>query len=185
CWAIVDIWKNHKIVETPEEAAALAVKNGTELNCGSTYAEHLPVAVRKGLITEAELDESLTRLMTARMELGMFDPPQKVRWAQIPYSVNNAPEHDALSRKMAQASMVLLKNDGVLPLSRDIRRIAVVGPTADDTMALLGNYYGTPSDPVTVLRGIREALPQAQVVYARGADLVEGRDDPAAAPLIE
>src|SRR5690606_18330156 len=132
CWAIVDIWKNHKIVETPEEAAALAVKNGTELNCGSTYAEHLPVAVRKGLITEAELDEALTRLMTARMELGMFDPPQKVRWAQIPYSVNNAPEHDALSRKMAQASMVLLKNDGVLPLSRDIRRIAVVGPTADD-----------------------------------------------------
>ncbi|WP_049782471.1 glycoside hydrolase family 3 protein [Pseudoxanthomonas suwonensis] len=185
CWAIVDIWKNHKIVETPEEAAALAVKNGTELNCGSTYADHLPVAVKKGLISEAELDDALTRLFVARMELGMFDPPEQVRWAQVPYSVNQSAEHDALARKMAQESLVLLKNDGVLPLSKDIRRLAVVGPTADDTMALLGNYYGTPADPVTILRGIREAAPGVDVVYARGVDLVEGRDDPAATPLIE
>ena len=185
CWAIVDIWKNHKIVETPEEAAALAVKNGTELNCGSTYAEHLPVAVNKGLISEAELDESLTRLFVARMRLGMFDPEDQVRWAQVPTSVNQSEAHDALARKMAQESIVLLKNDGLLPLSTDIRRLAVIGPTADDTMALLGNYYGTPADPVTILRGIREAVPNAEVVYARGADLVEGRDDPAATPLIE
>ncbi|WP_246193432.1 glycoside hydrolase family 3 protein [Pseudoxanthomonas suwonensis] len=185
CWAIVDIWKNHKIVETPEEAAALAVRNGTELNCGSTYAGNLPVAVKKGLISEAELDEALTRLFVARMELGMFDPPEQVRWAQVPYSVNQSAEHDALARKMAQESLVLLKNDGVLPLSKDIRRLAVVGPTADDTMALLGNYYGTPADPVTILRGIREAAPDVDVVYARGVDLVEGRDDPAATPLIE
>ncbi|HBK45924.1 MAG TPA: glucan 1,4-alpha-glucosidase, partial [Xanthomonadaceae bacterium] len=83
-------------------------------------------------------------------------------------------------------SLVLLKNDGVLPLSRDkLKRIAVVGPTADDTMALLGNYYGTPAAPVTILQGIRAAVPQAEVLYARGADLVEGRDDPAATPLIE
>lgn len=185
CWAIVDIWKNHRIVATPEEAAALAVRNGTELNCGSTYAEHLPVAVRKGLVTEAELDDALTRLMAARMRLGMFDPPDQVRWARVPYSVNQAPGHDALARKAARESIVLLKNDGVLPLSKDIRRLAVVGPTADDSMALLGNYYGTPADPVTVLRGIREALPDAEVVYARGADLVEGREDPAATPLVE
>ena len=185
CWAIVDIWENHKIVATPEEAAALAVKNGTELNCGSTYAKHLPVAVRKGLIGEAELDDALTRLMTTRMELGMFDPAGQVPWAQVPYSVNQAPAHDALARRAAQESIVLLKNDGVLPLSKAIRRLAVVGPTADDTMALLGNYYGTPADPVTVLRGIREALPGVDVVYARGADLVEGREDPGATPLIE
>jgi beta-glucosidase len=185
CWAIVDIWKNHKIVATPEEAAALAVKNGTELNCGNTYAEHLPVAVRKGLIDESELDDALTRLFVARMRLGMFDPPQNVRWAQIPYSVNQAPAHDALARTMAQKSLVLLKNDGVLPLSRTLQRVAVIGPTADDTMALLGNYYGTPADPVTVLRGIREALPNARITHVRGADLVEGRDDPAATPLIE
>ncbi|UNK58381.1 glycoside hydrolase family 3 C-terminal domain-containing protein [Pseudoxanthomonas daejeonensis] len=185
CWAIRDIYTTHAIVATAEEAAALGVKKGTELNCGNTYAEHLPVAVRKGLITEAELDESLTRLMTARMRLGMFDPPAQVKWAQIPYSANQSPAHDALARKMAQESIVLLKNDGVLPLSRDAKRIAVIGPTADDTMALLGNYYGTPADPVTILRGIREAAPQAEVVYARGVDLVEGRNDPAATPLVE
>lgn len=185
CWAIVDIWKNHKIVATPEEAAALAVKNGTQLDCGDTYAPSLPVAVRKGLISEQEVDAALTQLFTARMRLGMFDPPQQVRWAGIPYSVNQAPEHDALSRKVAQESIVLLKNDGVLPLSRDVKRIAVVGPTADDTMALLGNYYGTPAAPVTILQGIRDAVPNAQVVHARGVDLVEGRDDPAATPLIE
>ncbi|SOD55031.1 beta-glucosidase [Pseudoxanthomonas wuyuanensis] len=185
CWAIRDIWENHKIVATPEEAAALAVKNGTELNCGNTYAQWLPVAVRKGLLTEAEVDDAVTRLFASRMRLGMFDPPEQVRWAQIPTSANQSPEHDALARKVAQKSMVLLKNDGVLPLSKQLRRVAVIGPTADDTMALLGNYYGTPAAPVTLLQGIREALPQAEVIYARGADLVEGREDPAANPLIE
>jgi beta-glucosidase len=185
CWALVDVWKNHKIVATPEEAAALAVKNGTQLDCGDTFAPSLPVAVRKGLISEAELDTALTQLFAARFRLGMFDPPELVRWARIPYSVNQSPQHDALSRMVAQQSIVLLKNDGVLPLSHELKRIAVIGPTADDPMALLGNYYGTPASPVTILQGIREAVPQAEVLYARGVDLVEGRDDPAAAPLIE
>ncbi|MFC3549878.1 glycoside hydrolase family 3 C-terminal domain-containing protein [Lysobacter cavernae] len=185
CWAIVDIWKHHKIVATPEEAAALAVKNGTQLDCGDTYAPSLPVAVHKGLISEAEVDAAVTQLFAARMRLGMFDPPSSVRWARIPYSVNQAPAHDALARKVAQESIVLLKNDGILPLSHEVKRIAVVGPTADDTMALLGNYYGTPAAPVTVLQGIREAAPNAHIVHARGVDLVEGRDDPAAMPLIE
>ncbi len=184
CWAIVDIWKNHKIVDTREQAAALAVKNGTELECGEEYST-LPDAVRKGFIAEAEIDAALTQLFTARMRLGMFDPPEMVRWARIPASVNQSPEHDALSRKAAQSSMVLLKTDGVLPLSRKLRRIAVVGPTADDTMALLGNYYGTPAAPVTILQGIRDAAPQVEIVHARGVDLVEGREDPAATPLIE
>jgi beta-glucosidase len=185
CWAIVDIWKHHKIVATPEEAAALAVKNGTQLDCGNTYAESVPVAVRKGLLAEAEVDKAATMLFTARMRLGMFDPPERVKWTRIPYSVVQSPKHDALSRTMAQESIVLLKNDGVLPLSKATRHIAVIGPTADDTMALLGNYYGTPADPVTILRGIREAVPNAEVVYARGVDLVEGREDPAALPLVE
>ena len=185
CWAIRDIYTTHALVATAEEAAALGVKKGTELNCGNTYARHLPVAVRKGLISEAELDDALGRLMVARMRLGMFDPPEKVKWAQIPYSANQSAAHDALARKIAQESIVLLKNDGVLPLSRSVKRIAVVGPTADDTMALLGNYYGTPADPVTILRGIREAAPGVDVVYARGADLVEGRSDPTATPLVE
>ena len=184
CWAIVDIWKNHKIVATREEAAALAVKNGTELECGEEYAT-LPAAVRQGLISEAEIDDAVTLLFAARMRLGMFDPPERVRWARIPYSTNQAPAHDALALKAAQASLVLLKNDGTLPLPRTLKRIAVIGPTADDTMALLGNYYGTPAAPVTVLQGIRDAAKGIEVAYARGVDLVEGRDDPAATPLIE
>lgn len=184
CWAIVDIWKHHRIVTTREAAAALAVRNGTELECGEEYAT-LPSAVRQGLISEAEIDDAVTRLFTARMRLGMFDPPERVRWARIPASVNQAPAHDALALKAAQASLVLLKNDGILPLSRNTRRIAVVGPTADDTMALLGNYFGTPAAPVTILQGIREAAKGVEVRYARGVDLVEGRDDPGATPLIE
>lgn len=184
CWAIVDIWKHHKIVATREEAAALAVKNGTELECGEEYST-LPAAVRQGLISEAEIDDAVTRLFAARMRLGMFDPPERVRWARIPYSVNQAPAHDALALKAARESLVLLKNDGLLPLSRDLKRIAVVGPTADDTMALLGNYFGTPAAPVTILQGIRDAAKGIEVSYARGVDLVEGRDDPAATPLIE
>jgi beta-glucosidase len=184
CWAIVDIWKHHHIVPTREAAAALAVKNGTELECGQEYAT-LPAAVRQGLISQAEIDEAVTRLFTARMRLGMFDPPERVRWARIPASVNQAPAHDALALKAAQESLVLLKNDGVLPLPRTLKRIAVVGPTADDTMALLGNYFGTPAAPVTILQGIRDAAKGVEVRYARGVDLVEGRDDPAATPLIE
>lgn len=184
CWAIVDIWKHHKIVPTREAAAALAVKNGTELECGQEYAT-LPAAVRQGLISEAEIDDAVTRLFTARMRLGMFDPPERVRWARIPASVNQAHAHDALALKAAQESLVLLKNDGVLPLSRSLKRIAVIGPTADDTMALLGNYFGTPAAPVTILQGIRDAAQGVEVRYARGVDLVEGRDDPGATPLIE
>lgn len=184
CWAIVDIWKHHRLVPTREAAAALAVKNGTELECGQEYAT-LPTAVRQGLISEAAIDDAVTRLFTARMRLGMFDPPERVRWARIPASVNQAPAHDALALKAARESLVLLKNDGVLPLSRSLKRIAVIGPTADDTMALLGNYFGTPAAPVTILQGIREAAQGVEVRYARGVDLVEGRDDPGATPLIE
>jgi beta-glucosidase len=181
CWAIVDIWKNHKIVATREEAAALAVKNGTQLECGEEYST-LPAAVRKGLISESEIDKAVTQLFAERMHLGMFDPPEKVRWAAIPYSVNQSPQHDALARRAARESIVLLKNDGILPLSKNLKRVAVIGPTADDRMSLLGNYFGTPAAPVTILQGIREALPNAQVVYAPGSDLVEGRERSDAAP---
>lgn len=185
CDSIEDIYKYHKIVATPEEAAALGIKNGTELNCGTTYSA-LVAAVKQGFITEAEIDAALTNLMRARFELGMFDPPERVRWANIPYSVNQSAEHDWLARRAAQASLVLLKNDGILPLSREIGTIAVIGPTADEVMSLLGNYYGTPAAPVTILKGIREAVgPNTKVLYSRGADLVEGREEPRAAPLIE
>lgn len=185
CDSIEDIWKHHKIVGTAPEAAALGVRYGCDLDCGKTYDALLP-AVKQNLIQEKEIDAALRRLMLTRFELGMFDPPEQVRWARIPYSVNQAPEHDQLARRAAQASIVLLKNDGMLPLSRDIKTLAVIGPTADEVMSLLGNYYGTPAAPVTILQGIRDAVgPQTKVLYSRGTDLVEGREEPRAVPLIE
>ena len=171
---------------TPEEAAALGVKSGDEVNCGRTYGA-LFNAVHKGLITEAEIDVAVRRAFLTRFQLGMFDPAEKVRWAQIPYKVNQSPEHDALALRAARESIVLLKNNGLLPLDRKkLKSIAVVGPTADEIMSLLGNYYGSPAAPVTILQGIREAAgPDTKVLYSRGADLVEGRAEPRAAPLIE
>ena len=185
CDSIDDIFTQHKIVPTAEQAAALGIKSGLDLNCGTTYAA-LAGAVKQGLVTEAQVDVSVRRLMLARMQLGMFDPPAQVKWTQIPYSVNQSPEHDRLARRAAQSSIVLLKNEMLLPLSRDIGTIAVIGPTADEVMSLLGNYYGTPAAPVTVLQGIRAATgAKTKVLYSRGADLVEGREEPRAAPVIE
>ncbi|MEJ1962594.1 MAG: glycoside hydrolase family 3 C-terminal domain-containing protein [Gammaproteobacteria bacterium] len=185
CDSIDDIFTQHKIVATAEEAAALGIKSGLDLNCGTTYAA-LAGAVQKGLVTEAQIDVSVRRLMLARMRLGMFDPPGRVKWARMPYKVNQSPEHDRLARRAAQASIVMLKNEGVLPLSRNIGTLAVIGPTADEVMALLGNYYGTPAAPVTLLQGIRSAVsPKTKVLYSRGTDLVEGREEPRAAPVIE
>jgi beta-glucosidase len=186
CDSVDDIWKYHQIVATPEEAAALGVKSGDDVNCGRTYAA-LFNAVHKGLITEAEIDASLRRAFLARFRLGMFDAPEKVRWAQIPFEVNQSPEHDALARKAAQESIVLLKNTGILPLDpKKLKTLAVIGPTSDEVMSLLGNYYGTPAAPVTILQGIRAAVgPRTRVLHSRGADLVEGRAEPRAAPIIE
>jgi beta-glucosidase len=186
CGAIDDIYQGHKLVATKEEAAALGVRRGCDLECGSVY-KTLPAALAKGLLTEKDVDVALTRLMLTRMKLGLFDPPARVAYAQIPYSVNQSEKHDRLARRVAQSSLVLLKNDGRLPLSRSLKTIAVVGPTADDIMTLLGNYYGSPARPVTILSGIRNAAAGfgAKVLYARGADLVEGRQDPRAVPVIE
>ena len=184
CGAVDDIFRRHKIEPSPEAAAALAVRKGCDLECGSIYRS-LGNAVRKGLLSEADLDTAVRRVMLARFKLGMFDPPERVRYAQIPFSVNESAEHDRLARRMAQASMVLVKNNGVLPLSPRTGTIAVVGPNAAEVMTLLGNYYGTPSRPVTILAGIRAAVgPATKVLYARGADLVEGRSDPRAVPAI-
>ncbi len=185
CDSIEDIFLHHKIVKTAEEAAALGVKRGLELNCGKTYGA-LTNAVKQGLITEAEIDDALRRLFYTRFRLGMFDADSQVPFAQIPYSVNQSAAHDELARKAAQKSLVLLKNKKLLPLKKDLKYIAVIGPTADEVMSLLGNYYGTPEKPVTILNGIRQAVSSGtQVYYARGAELVEGREDPRAAPLID
>src|ERR1043166_9386370 len=169
CGAIDDMYLRHHVAKTVAEASAAAVQAGTDLSCGQEYAS-LADAVKQGLITEAAIDSSLTRLFLARMKLGMFDPPERVRWTQIPYSVLDQPAHRDLARKAAQESIVLLKNrGGVLPLRKDLGTIAVIGPDADNRELLLGNYEGSPSDSVTPLRGIREAVGKGtRVLYARG-----------------
>ncbi len=169
CGAIRDIYAHHQVVDSPEAAAALAVKNGCELNCGEVYRALL-VAAEKGLIDEATIDLAVTRLFTARFRLGMFDPPDRVPYSRIPIEVNDSADHRALALKMAQESVVLLKNaDGFLPLTRDLKKIAVVGPNADDSIVLLGNYNGFPSASVTPLEGIKRKVGDAvEVVYARG-----------------
>ncbi|HEV8150927.1 MAG TPA: glycoside hydrolase family 3 C-terminal domain-containing protein [Gemmatimonadales bacterium] len=174
CGAIDDIYLRHQLVPTAAEAAALGVKTGTDLDCGREYSQ-LVEAVQRGLITEQEIDASVKRLFLARMKLGMFDSPEQVRWARIPFSVLDQPAHRALARRVAQESIVLLKNRGVLPLRKDLGTLAVIGPNADQPDILLGNYNGSPADPVTPLRGIREAVgPATRVIYARGADWADG-----------
>jgi len=175
CGAITDIYKGHKIVPTPEEAAALAVKSGCDLECATVY-QHLKEAVNKNLITEQEIDIAVRRLFTARFKLGMFDPPELVKYAQIPYSVVDCKKHRDLALEAARKSIVLLKNENnLLPLDKDSKTIAVIGPNSDQWLMLLGNYNGVPADPVTPLRGIKEKLPTgSKVLYAQGCELAEG-----------
>ena len=175
CGAIDDIYARHRVVATAAQAAALAVKTGTDLECGHVYA-NLVDAVKQGLITEQEIDTAVKRLFLARFKLGMFDPPDRVRWAQIPAGVLDQASHRELARQAARESIVLLKNaGGVLPLRKDLGTLGVIGPNADQWRMLLGNYNGLPADPVTPLRGIREAVGKGtRVLYARGADLADG-----------
>jgi beta-glucosidase len=175
CGAIDDIYQRHKVVKTAAEASALSVRAGTDLECGSSYRQ-LHQAVKEGLITEAQIDTALKRLFTARLKLGMFDPPSMVRYAQIPFSVVDSPGHRALALDVARESVVLLKNEGgLLPLRKDIGTLAVIGPNADEWRMLLGNYNGLPADPITPLRGIREAVgPATKVLSAVGSDLADG-----------
>ena len=171
CGAIGDIYLNHKFVSTAAEGVAKAVKAGTDLNCGVEYVNLVP-AVRKGLIAESEIDRSLRRLLRARFELGMFDPPEMVKYAQIPYSDNDSPAHRQLALETARKAIVLLKNENhTLPLSKELKTVAVIGPNADDVDVLLGNYNGIPTAPITPLAGIRAKLGGTRVLYARGSDL--------------
>jgi beta-glucosidase len=176
CGAIDDIHLRHKLVPTAPQAAAISVRAGTDLDCGSRVFPTLVDAVRQGLITEAHIDSAVTRLFRARMRLGMFDPPERVRWARIPHTVVDQPAHRELARQVARESMVLLKNDRrTLPLRKDLGTIAVIGPNADQWRMLLGNYNGLPSDAVTPLRGIREAVGRGtRVLHARGSELAAG-----------
>ncbi len=172
CGAIGDIYLNHKTAPDAAAGVASALKAGTDLNCGVEY-ENLVDAVHGGLLAESDINQALGRLLTARFKLGMFDPPEMVKYAQIPYNVNDSPAHRELAVETARKSIVLLKNENrALPLHKTIKTVAVIGPNADDPEVLLGNYNGEPTAPVTPLEGIRRKLgPGSRVTYARGSDL--------------
>ena len=173
CGAIEDIHKEHRVTATPEESAALAVNNGCDLNCGRIF-ESLRKAVDQGLISEETIDQAVRRLLRTRFKLGMFDPPDRVPFNNIPYEINDCAQHRELAREMARESIVLLKNeDNLLPLNQDkLSSIAVIGPNADSKKVLLGNYYGRPSRYITALEGIQNIVgDQTRVYYAHGCDL--------------
>lgn len=169
CWAIDDFFKYHKTHPDATTSAVDAVLHGTDVECGTAVYKSLLDGVQKGMINEAQLDVSLTRLFTTRYKLGMFDPPSMVPFAQTTASVLEAAEHKAHSLKMARQSMVLLKNEGnTLPLKKSIKKIAVLGPNADNRIAVLGNYNGIPTEIVTALQGIKNKVGQdVEVIYEK------------------
>ena len=171
CGAIADFHRHHKVTNNAAESAAMGMKNGCDLNCGRTY-RHLNEALEQNLITETELDQGLLRLMEARLRLGMFDPDELVPWASIPFSKNDCEEHRLFAQEIAEKTMVLLKNSGILPLdSTSLTKIGIVGPNADNLDVLLGNYEGTPSKYSTPLTGIQDFLGQKKVIYQKGCSL--------------
>jgi beta-glucosidase len=175
CGAIDDIYRGHHYAKSAAEASALAVKAGTDLDCGKTY-RMLVEAVHGGLISEKEIDRSVERLFTARFQLGMFDPPERVPFSKIGMDMVQSEAHQKLSLEAAEKSIVLLKNEnGLLPLEKAPKKIAVVGPAADDPDALLGNYNGIPSHIVTPLQGVEQAFARrSDVQFALGSTYVAG-----------
>ena len=175
CWAVRDFHENHKVTATAPESAALAIKNGCDLNCGNTYL-HMMEAVQEGLVTEDQITLACERLFTTRFLLGMF--ADDCEYDRIPVTDTDTDEHDRLALKAAEKSMVLLENDGTLPLDpQKVRTIAVVGPNADSVMALEGNYNGTSSRYVTFLGGLRAyaAKHGIRVLYSLGCHLFKDR----------
>ncbi|WP_421871580.1 glycoside hydrolase family 3 N-terminal domain-containing protein [Marinoscillum sp.] len=180
CWAIVDFYaeNGHGVAANAAEASVMAVKSGVNLNCGSSYPA-LVDAVGQGLISEAEIDEALTKLLVTRFKLGLFDSKESNPYNRIGLEVVNSEANRALAREAATKSIVMLKNNGVLPLRNDYKRYFVTGPNAANIMPLIGNYYGVNPDMVTVLEGIAGAIsPGSQVQYRAGTLLDRPNSNP-------
>ena len=178
CWAIKDFHEHHKVTATPVESVALAVRNGCDLNCGNLYG-YCVAAVREGLLTEEEIDRSVTNLMVTRMRLGLLGAPENKAYTSIPYEIVDCDKHRAFNLDVARQSLVLLKNDGALPLKADgIKTIAVVGPNADSRIALEGNYQGVASDHVTVLQGVKALAAEKGIrtLFAEGCPMHKVND---------
>lgn len=168
CWAVQDFYEGHKTVANKMEAAAMAVKRGVQLNCGDEYPA-LVDAVKNKLIDEKEIDKALAILLRTRFKLGMFDPKENNPYNAITTDVINSAQHRALAREAAVKSIVLLKNNGALPLKNDLNRYFVTGPNAGNVDALLGNYYGVNSNIVTILEGLAGGIETgSQLQYKAG-----------------
>ena len=184
CGAVIDIHEGHKFNTTQAESSAVSLRRGMDNECvdftqkvtdDHDYKPYLD-AVRQGYLKESEIDTALTRLFTARMKLGMFDPPEMVPYTKIDESELNSAAHREMARKLADESMVLLKNDGVLPLKTSGIRIAVVGPLADQTKVLLGNYNGTPTHTVSILEGLKDEFKGAKIDYVPGTQYLSKKE---------
>lgn len=176
CGAVDDFYKkgDHEVVTTPEEATAMAIKAGVDLECGNVF-NAIGKAIERKLLTEAELDIAIKRLFTARFKLGFFDDASTLSFNKIPYSVVESEAHKKLALDAARKSIVLLKNsNNALPLSKSIKTIAVIGPNADDAEVMLANYHGFPSHVITPLEGLRKKLPDTKILYAKGSAIADG-----------
>jgi beta-glucosidase len=191
CGAVIDIFEGHKFTKTQAEASALSLKRGMDNECADflskvtddhDYKPYLD-AVKQGLLSEKDIDVALRRLFTARIRLGMFDPPEMVPYSKIDEKELDSAEHRALARKLANESMVLLKNDGVLPL-KHVMKIAVVGPLADQTKVLLGNYNGIPTHSVSVLEGLKAEFPGAAITFVPGTQFLRADGTPVPSSLL-
>ncbi len=180
CWAIRDFHTRHFVTSTAPESVALALKAGCDLNCGNMYL-HVLQALQENLITEEDITRAAIRLFTTRIKLGMFD--DDCEYDNIPYSVVDSKEHNEVALEAARKSLVLLKNDGILPLDKSkIKSIGVIGPNANSRLALKGNYYGTPSRYITFLEGIQDYLEDEdiRIYYSEGCHLHKDKVEPLA-----
>ncbi|HEV8369344.1 MAG TPA: glycoside hydrolase family 3 C-terminal domain-containing protein [Pyrinomonadaceae bacterium] len=186
CQAIVNIFRDHKFTKTQAGASAFALQRGMDNECidfradpndDKDYKPYLD-ALKQGVLKESEIDTALIRLFTARMKLGLFDPPEMVPYSKIDEKELDSAPHRAMARAIANKSMVLLKNDGTLPLKEGSIKIAVVGPLADQTRYLLGNYTGIPTHTVSVLEGLQAEFPEAQIKFVPGTQFLRKDGDP-------
>src|SRR5271167_1446561 len=185
CDAVRDVAANHRYRTTQAQGAAISVIRGMDNECvtftsrfGEPVEKAYVDAVQQGYLPESTLDTALIRLFTARIKLGMFDPPGMVPFTKIDEKELDSAEHRTHARRLANESMVLLKNDGLLPLKPEIRKIAVVGPLADETRVLLGNYAGTPTHSVSVLDGLKAEFPNATITYVPGTQFLRNDGNP-------
>ncbi len=178
CWAVKDFHENHKVTKSEEDSVVLALDKGCDLNCGCTY-QKIMLAYKKGILPLEHIKRSAIRLFTARFMLGMFD---ETEFDKIPYEKIECKEHLALASKATKESVVLLKNDGILPLKKEkLQTIGVIGPNADSRKALIGNYHGTSSRYITVLEGIQDYVgDDVRVLYSQGCHLFLDREEPLA-----